>query len=657
MSDFGLVPKYTEADFQTLTDRLKAILSKTDTFKDYDFEGANITLLMELLSYVGDLNTFYTNRLAQNIHSETANIYEVVHSLSRQQGYVPTGYVSSEVTLTVRVRRRDDTQTISYFDENDQMYIPKWFKVNTGLTTTDGDIVYYCMAEDHTFNVTDLNIQTDYDDDLDITYEYVEFDITMKQGEPLQAALEYTGDDIISNQIVLPLTNYDMGVYPYEDTLDSILVTVGSDETPWNRVSDFFDDISGLTDENNAYILYYDKYKRTVLSFSNTRNIPTSDDVIKIYPIKTLGTLGAIASNTFGDSNKPDTDTVLGVIDVPFLTNITTDDVIPTDRYTVVNSSASVGGSDAQEIEELKEAGKAYAHSQLRNVTKVDYIGNLESRGDITVANVWGEHEQNPDVLNSTYFNRAYISLIPTEWSTDVDNNISLSEIEVDDEFSGNITGNPAKTLLFPENYSVDSVYNPTWQSQLLDYLEPRKMLGIWEEFILPELVYFRFDFGLKVKRTYSFTKVKEAIKNKLEYYFQNNNRNFGEIIDFREVYNYVIDTSNISPDDDFSLVRGIQSLVIRDVMTYRNPSMVQTIDVQEYCEEFGGTWSGTCDLVPDEMYIFPDNNHNYFPCYVDTGYNQNIADGIYNILQPIQLGYNQFPQLSLDFCVFTNEG
>lgn len=657
MSDFGLVPKYTEADFQTLTDRLKAILSKTDTFKDYNFEGANITLLMELLSYVGDLNTFYTNRLAQNIHSETANIYEVVHSLSRQQGYTPTGVVSSEVTLTLRVRRRNDPQTVTYFDENDQLYIPKWFKVNTGLTNEDGDIIYYCMAEDFTYTISDTDILSAYDDDLALTYDYVEFDVTMKQGEPLQAALEYTGEDVISNELVLPLTDYDMGVYPYEDTQESVLVTVGDTDEPWFRISDFYDDISGLSDEKNVYVFRYDKYKRVVLAFSNTRNVPQTDDTIKIYPIKTMGTQGAIAANTFGDSNKPSTDTIMGTIDVPFLTNVTTDVVVPEDRYTALNVSASVGGADAQDVEGLKEAGKSYAHSQLRNVTKADYIGNLEARGDVDIANVWGEQEQNPDTLDTTYYNRAYVSLIPTEWTTGVDNNISLVEVVVDDEFSGNIAPNPPKTLEYPNEYSVDNVFNPDWEALLLEYLEPRKMLGIWEQFILPELVYFRLDFGLKVKRTFSFTKVKETVKNKLIYYFHNTNRTFGDTIDFREIYNYILDTSNVSPTDDFVLVRGIQSLVVRDVLTYRNPSVVGTVDEETSCTDMGGTWTGTCDIVPDEMYIFPDNNHNYFPHFVDTGYDNNAIDVLYNTLQPIRLGHNQFPQLASDFCTFTNEG
>lgn len=651
----SLIPNYTDADFLTLKNRLKTLLQKTDTFRDYDFEGANITILMELVSYVGDLNTYFTNKLAQNIHTETANVYEVVHSLVRQQGYVPVGYVASEVELTVHVRRTNLAQSVTYFNEFDQLYIPRWFKVDTGLTDDDGNAIYYCMTEDFTYTCPETFLTETIDN---VEYDYVEFNIKMRQGEPLQSPLEYTGEDIIGNQIVMPFQNWDMGSYPYSDNQPSIILTVGADPADtWTRISDFFDDISGLYSEDNVYLLSYDKYKRSVITFSNTRSVPTADDIIKIYPIKTLGISGSVGANTFNSSNTPSTDTIYGDVDVPFLTNITSNIVVGSDSYTVVNDNASVGGSDPEGIEELKIGGQAYSHSQLRNVTKLDYIGNLESRGDITVANAWGEHEQNPGSLNTTYYNRAYISLIPTEWNNDVSNNIKLSPVIVDAEFANNVSG---KELFYPTDFGGGNIYNPSWEAELLSYLEPRRMLGIWEQFILPELVYFRLDFGLKVRRTYSWTSVKETIKNKLIYYFNNNNRNFGEVIDFREVYNYILDVSKTSPTDDFSLVRGIQSLVIRDVMIYRDPARIESsIGTQEACENMGGTWTPPCSLDGniDEMYIYPDNIHNYFPHFVDTGYSANSVDNVYNTIQPIKLGHNQFPQLAKDFCIFVNEG
>ena len=96
-----LIPNYIDIDYNTMISRLKSILSKSDTFKDYDFEGSNFTILMELMAYINEVNTYYTNALAKNIHNETADVYEVVHSLVRRQGYDPKGYMSGRTVLTL----------------------------------------------------------------------------------------------------------------------------------------------------------------------------------------------------------------------------------------------------------------------------------------------------------------------------------------------------------------------------------------------------------------------------------------------------------------------------------------------------------------------------------------------------------------------------
>lgn len=749
MSNF--TPDYRDADFQTMVDRLRTLLSKTESFKDYDFEGANITILMELVAYVGDLNTFFTNKLAQNIHSETANVYEVVHSLVGQQGHNASGYVGAELTFTVRIYKQSaDEIPVVYFDANDTLFLPQWFRIDTGLTTDSGESIFYTLTEDVYYPVTTA----------DLALGYAEFNITVRQGEAQQQAIEYTGEDIVSNQIVLPFRNWDMSNYPYDESPPSIFVTVGTDDTGWVRINDFYDDISGLLEEDNAYMLLYDKYQRSVLAFSNTRNIPELTDPIKVYLLETLGLDGMITKDIFSVELDTDTGRIVQLNGTtPFESPILGDtenfvtrvpdsgatEVIPASAYTIRNEDASYGASNPQTIDELKEAGKAAASSQQRNVTKSDYIGNLERRGDVTVANAWGEQEEHPDTLILENYNKAYISMIPVVLDTALETYIYMrTEDNIDPEFNHGLEIG----LDFPTQW------NEAWvENDIKPYLEPRKMLGIYEiidQTTLPELVYFRFDFGLKVRRTYNWTKVRDTVLNKLIYYFQNSNREFGEIIDFREVYNYILDVNNVSATDDFDLVRGIQSLVIRDVLTYRDPLLLESEITPEACEDMGAATAygvGTTSIVVDslvgsptgwfydiptttatgigsgctldieispgpfvntvvvnnpgyeyevgdtftvdatdfgatsgqftftvvsvstelicslntdidEMYIYPDNIYNYFPHWVDINMNpKSDVDAVYNQLQPIQLGYKQFPQLASDLCVFAKEG
>ena len=36
--------------------------TKSDLFKDYDFEGSNTSLLIEFVAYMSELNTYYLNK-------------------------------------------------------------------------------------------------------------------------------------------------------------------------------------------------------------------------------------------------------------------------------------------------------------------------------------------------------------------------------------------------------------------------------------------------------------------------------------------------------------------------------------------------------------------------------------------------------------------
>ncbi|NCD00056.1 MAG: hypothetical protein EOL95_10200 [Bacteroidia bacterium] len=71
-----LIPSYLETDFYTLKQRLNDLLANSDTFKDYNYSGSNISLLIDMLSYLSELNTFYINKLSKNMFLDTTDVYE-----------------------------------------------------------------------------------------------------------------------------------------------------------------------------------------------------------------------------------------------------------------------------------------------------------------------------------------------------------------------------------------------------------------------------------------------------------------------------------------------------------------------------------------------------------------------------------------------------
>lgn len=624
-----LIPNYVDADFNTLKQRLIQLLSQNEIFKDYDFEGANITILLELISYLGDLNTFYTNKLAKNIHPETADIYEVVHSLVKQQGHEARGYIAAKLNIDVTIDlvtyndQGEVVSDISYdIEQGDQLLIPKWFKIDTGLTDeSTGRAIYYFMNAPFYYTVTS-------DDAINRS---INFELSLRQGQPVETPLTYTGSDLIDNKIILPFRNWDYGDYPYSSESSSDELMVGETEERWTRVGDFYDKLSELYEEQDAYMFVYDKYRRYAVQFSGTRNQPGELQNIRLVLAETLGIRGNIARNTI--TELPETDSILGVPDVPFITNITKDFIIPIDNCRASQESSSFGAADPQTIDELKESGLGEASSQKRNVTIQDYIGYISNRSDVVKANVWGEKEKNPGSI--FIYNKVYISLIPRSFN---EQTITTRQVDVTGEFSDDPPDTKEQDGYQPDQnnlYVVPVDFDEDWGAEISRYIEPRKMINLYEQYIVPELVYFRFDFGLRVKRTYNYSSVKNAILNKLRYYFRPEIRNFGEEIDFREVYNYIMDNSVTSDGYDFAPLLGINTLVIRDVLTYTPSLEVSTVGPLHVYEE--------------------ESPHPYdkYPYFVADTYD----DDVENTLASIKVGFNQFPMIAINQCKFVNEG
>jgi hypothetical protein len=60
-------------------------------------------MLIELLSYLSEMNVYYLNKLAKNMFIESTEVYETASMMANLRGYYPKGYSSAKVNLTVEV--------------------------------------------------------------------------------------------------------------------------------------------------------------------------------------------------------------------------------------------------------------------------------------------------------------------------------------------------------------------------------------------------------------------------------------------------------------------------------------------------------------------------------------------------------------------------
>jgi len=267
-------------------------------------------------------------------------------------------------------------------------------------------------------------------------------------------------------------------------------------------------------------------------------------------------------------------------------------------------TAASTGAAEPETVDEVKTNAQSGLHAQFRNITAIDYISHLEQRSDIVVANAWGEQDIAPSGGSILEYNRIHLTVIPDSWSAST---IVTSAGTFTTDWS------TSASILVPTSYSS------TWNTELINYLLPRKMISAYELFSLPELIYFSFDFGVRIKRLYTFSSVQQDITDKLIYYFRAVNQNFNSIINFNDINEYILDTSNVSPSNNFDNINGIRNLNMRDINISTS--------------------------------VYELNTIGNYPYWVESSY-----AGKDNQLRKIQLGHNQFPILSYNTLLIQEE-
>jgi len=93
----------SELDFDGIKSNLKNFLSQQDEFRDYDFEGSGMSVLLDMLAYNTHYLGFNANMLANEMFLDSADLRASVVSKAKQVGYTPTSATASTATVDVTV--------------------------------------------------------------------------------------------------------------------------------------------------------------------------------------------------------------------------------------------------------------------------------------------------------------------------------------------------------------------------------------------------------------------------------------------------------------------------------------------------------------------------------------------------------------------------
>ena len=91
---------FSNLDFDQVKTSLKNYLKANSTFTDYDFEGSNLSSIIDLLAYNTYITSYNANMVANEVFIDSATLRENVVSLARNIGYLPKSKKAAAATIS-----------------------------------------------------------------------------------------------------------------------------------------------------------------------------------------------------------------------------------------------------------------------------------------------------------------------------------------------------------------------------------------------------------------------------------------------------------------------------------------------------------------------------------------------------------------------------
>ena len=94
---------FTSLDFDQIKETLKQYLQSNSNFTDYDFEGSNLSTILDVLAYNTYITSYNANMISNEVFIDSATLRENVVALARNIGYVPRSRKASNASINFTV--------------------------------------------------------------------------------------------------------------------------------------------------------------------------------------------------------------------------------------------------------------------------------------------------------------------------------------------------------------------------------------------------------------------------------------------------------------------------------------------------------------------------------------------------------------------------
>ena len=100
---------FSNLDFDEVKISLRDYLKSNSNFTDYDFEGSNLSSILDVLAYNTYITSYNANMVTNEVFIDSATLRENVVALARNIGYLPRSRTASTATISFFVNLTDVT--------------------------------------------------------------------------------------------------------------------------------------------------------------------------------------------------------------------------------------------------------------------------------------------------------------------------------------------------------------------------------------------------------------------------------------------------------------------------------------------------------------------------------------------------------------------
>ena len=354
--------QYTNLNFEDIKTSIKDYLRENSNFTDMDFDGSNLSVLINLLAYNSYQTAYNTNMVVNETFIDSATLRENVVSLARNIGYVPRSKRASKAKVDYYISGLpSSTETISF----------------ASGVIANGEV----SGSQYLFSIPETVTGTATDGESEGTIEIF-------QGQYLRSGFVVEGD---SQRYILPNEGIDTS---------TIIVKVRENSSSTTSTEyKLVDNILGITSTSNIYLIQETTDEKYELLFGDDvfGKKLESGNIVDISYIKTEGTAGNGAqefkfAGTLRDSN--------GAL---------------LDGYNAILTpqTASQNGDNIEPINSVRYYAPRLYSSQHRAVTASDYEAIIPSvYPNIESVSAYGGEELDPP-----QYGRVYVAAKPKNGS------------------------------------------------------------------------------------------------------------------------------------------------------------------------------------------------------------------------------------------------